>query len=348
MSMEDWDLWKHFHIRKYDKGDLSIPLEELPKEFISGDLRISGEQKQSRCSIQYISAQGKGNYGIIRRIRRKPAVVSPDGGGSQLKLCVKCPENKEYSLCAEALIQWYASNTLLRAGIVGAIPPVFDIYQYAGETRFTMEFIEGRSFLVAVQDHPAPDSLWIQVLAQAALLLGYLEETIRLDHRDFKADNVWIRERPIDYTLKIHGKTWRLTAPFQVVLLDFGFACLGGEDGNSIVNLMDGYLPTLDPCPKEGRDLFHLVASLWSFDVVRARLSPGFSAEIKRLLESRDAGVVETLERGNGGAGVMNWLVMKESEPEFRVPALGPVRLLERLVEIWRWVVGPGRLTAVA
>ena len=80
-----------------------------------------------------------------------------------------------------------------------------------------------------------------------------------MDHRDLKADNLWIRPIPIDYSITVGGKKWRLRAPFQVVILDFGFACLGNEEGNAIVSLSDGIVPKIDPCPKEGRDLFHLL-----------------------------------------------------------------------------------------
>lgn len=326
--MDSWDLWGPFQIQGCN-SDLSIPLVSLPKQQITGEVRVAAHGAQpptTRCFIEYGGTENHGGYGIIRRVRRRqPPLGNPP-------LCVKSPTDTHFSLCPEALTQWYASTALERAGIHGAIPKVYDIFQYAGETRFCMDYIEGKSAVEAVALMPEPDSIWYQILAQAALLLGWLEETIRLDHRDLKADNLWIRERPIDYTLKVGGKTWRLQCPFQVVLLDFGFACIGGADGKAVVSLSDGYLPALDPCPKEGRDLFHLVASLWSVAVVRQRVSPGFAKMIEELLSYKNAPFAAASKRATD----LQWLYITESDPKFKYPPLSPCRLLEKLSGDWK------------
>jgi serine/threonine protein kinase len=241
---------------------------------------------------------------------------------------VKSPIPREFSLCSEAIVQWLAANALEVGGIQGAVPRVYDLFQYAGETRFTMDYIEGTSSVQAILESEDPERTFTHILAQTALILGYLQETIHLDHRDLKADNLWIRPTPLHYRVRLAGKVWNLTSPFQVVILDFGFACLGGADGNAVINLSDGVLPTIDPCPKEGRDLFQLLVSIWSVPAIRAKMTAPFQAMLERLLSYRDSAydsLVQMTERSQ-------WSYLVVSDAKFKHPPLGCLALLEALV----------------
>jgi serine/threonine protein kinase len=225
-------------------------------------------------------------------------------------------------------VQWLAANALEVAGIQGAVPRVYDLFQYAGETRFTMDYIEGASSVQAILESEDPERTFTHILAQTALILGYLQETIHLDHRDLKADNLWIRPTPVHYRVRVGGKMWTLTSPFQVVILDFGFACLGGPDGNAVVNLSDGVLPTIDPCPKEGRDLFQLLVSIWSVPAIRAKMSAPFHTQLERLLSYKASAydsLVQMTERSQ-------WSYLVVSDSKFRHPPLACESLLEGLI----------------
>jgi serine/threonine protein kinase len=219
----------------------------------------------------------------------------------------------------------------MEAGVHGAVPAVYDIFQWAGETRFTMEYVDGISAVEAMLKSPQPDALWLQILAQAALLLGYLEEKLHLDHRDLKADNLWIRRRPIHYTLKIGGVVWEVRASFQVVLLDFGFACLGDDDGNAAVSLSDGVVPTIDPCPKEGRDLFQFIASMWSIPEIRDRAGKDVAEDMDILLRNRGARYIDLVKQTT----MSHWIYLAVSDLKFRHPPLHPVSLLQKLCHEW-------------
>jgi len=211
---EQYDLSSSFQIQHaVSTSRVHIPLELLPKQYIDGKVRAGNME---RCHVSYGKRVNKGGHGNITLIQRTPA-LSGD-------LCVKTPHKSEYSLCSEAILQWLASQTLKEAGIHGAIPHIYDIFQYAGETRFSMDYIKGVSAAEAVSAAANPDDMWLQILGQVSLLLGYLEEKIRLDHRDLKADNIWIRPTPVDYSLMVGGIRWRLKSTFQVVIMDFGFA----------------------------------------------------------------------------------------------------------------------------
>jgi serine/threonine protein kinase len=217
---------------------------------------------------------------------------------------------------------------------MGAIPHVYDIFQYVGETRFTMDYIKGVSAVEAVGTAANPDSTWLQILAQVSLILGYLEEHIRLDHRDLKADNLWIRATPVDYKITIGGIKWHLKAPFQVVVLDFGFACLGNDDGHATVSLSDGIVPKIDPCPKEGRDLFQLIASMWSIPAIRFRASKEVNAAMEKLLAHKGSSYIDIVTHNLQ----THWIYLAVSDSRFRYPPLHPVSLLLKLSNDWKEV----------
>jgi serine/threonine protein kinase len=178
-----------------------------------------------------------------------------------------------------------------------------------------MEFIEGRSALEEVYEADDPDTALLQILAQNCLLLAILEDMIHLDHRDLKMTNLWIRKVAVDYRVSIGGVTWKIQAPFQVVILDFGFACIGDGFGKAIVNLGD-VIPDMDPCPKDGRDLYQCIMSLLSVEKVKQRLSTETQAMLRSWV---------------GSTGSLTWTYLITAHPRFRLNNLRPLNLLTTL-----------------
>jgi len=283
----------------------SIPETLIPKELIAGTL-ISATGA-TRCRLEYKEAVNHGSYGYIQRVLR-------DG----VSCVCKRPLRSGESFASEAIIQLLAGRTLELKGIYSAVPKVLDIYRYVRETRFTMEFIGGRSALEEIFESPDPDTTLLQILAQTCLLLAILEETIHLDHRDLKMTNLWIRKAAVDYRVSIGGSIWKIAAPFQVVILDFGFACIGDGFGKTIVNLGD-VIPDMDPCPKDGRDLYQCIMSLLSVEKVKQRLT----AETRAMLQS-----------WVGAIGSLTWTYLITAHPRFRLLNLRPMNLLLTLSQL--------------
>ena len=278
-----------------------IPEALIPKELITGALRDSSGT--TRCHLEYKEAVNHGSYGYIQRVLR-------DG----VSCVCKRPLRKEDVFISEAIIQLLASRMLEERGI-NAIPKVLDIYQYISESRFTMEYIGGRSAIEEVYEAADPDTTLLQILAQACLLLAILEETIHLDHRDLKMTNLWVRKVAVDYRVCVGSTSWRITAPFQVVMLDFGFACIGDGFGKSVVNLGD-VIPDMDPCPKDGRDLYQCIMSLKCVDRVRDRLSSAMQDTLRGWVGPR-----ESLSR----------TYLLTAHPRFQLQSLRPLNLLAAL-----------------
>jgi len=298
--------------------EFTVPVEALPKQYIDNTLRVSNKV---RCKIRYGRLVNRGGYGNILLANRT------DLSGVSQQICVKAPHTPTFSVCAEAIIQWMASNALLEAGIIGAVPLVYDIFQYAGETRFSMSYVKGVSCIEYIRNASNPEGAFLEVLLQASILLGFLEENIHLDHRDLKADNIWIRPEPIEYSVLLSQKRWKCRAPFQVVLLDFGFSCLGNAEGAAVVSLSDGILPRVDPCPKEGRDLFQLISSLWCLPQIREKMGASLAANIELLLSYKNKPYVTLVRKTLD----VSWVYLLVSDLEFRHPPLHPVSLLQML-----------------
>jgi serine/threonine protein kinase len=315
------------HTIHIGKDPFSIPEALLPRQSIQGALHTKDHGwtpftgKRARCTIQYKKKSMIGGYGTIYIAERHP-------GGT---LCVKAPHTADHSLSSEAVLQWYAGESLEAIGVHGAIPKVYDIFQFAGETRFSMEYIDGKNLVEFLLSPSVPPSYFLQALAQVTLLLAYLETTIRFDHRDLKVDNIWIRERvPIEYKIPLGPNgTWTLHSPFQVVLLDFGFSCLGNKEGETVVNLCDDIFSNKDRCPKEGRDLFQFLVSLWSISSLREKLPSEIHIFLERLLSYHGTSYASYLKKLDG----FHWTYLTVSDPKFQYPPLHPTKFLEELVK---------------
>jgi serine/threonine protein kinase len=289
----------------YDSYESLIIKESLfPKEKFGIVKDASGIKI---ASILYEKILFEGGYGILQKGKR---IV--DGGASQT-IMIKMPK-MEMNLVPEALIQWYAWMTLEKYGLQSAIPEIYDIFQ-AADMRFSMEYILGEFPYELLAKTATPDVCFFQILAQVCILLYILEKDISLDHRDLKANNLYIRKRPIDYTFTIGDTEYRIKAPFQVIILDFGFACIGTK-----INLAQGILPEKDPCPKEGRDLFHLLTSFWSIPSIRDRMSTETQKEIDGSLLSYARYTKKFTDT--------NWVYVVTSDPAFVYPELAPAALL--------------------
>lgn len=320
-STEPLDLLDPFQIPikvKINTNDFTISPTLLPKQYIDDSIRVSGK---IRCMIRYVHLVNRGGYGNILLADRI------DLSGNTQQVCVKAPHTPTFSVCPEAIIQWMASNALIGAGVIGAIPLVHDIFQYVGETRFSMDFVKGPSSIDYILASATPEKTLLEVLVQTSILLGFLEEAIHLDHRDLKADNIWIRHEPIDYSVTISGRTWKYKAPFQVVLLDFGFSCLGDSEGVAVVSLSDGILPRIDPCPKEGRDLFQLISSIWSLPQIRERIGATLGADIELLLSYKNKPYINLVRKTLD----INWVYLLVSDLEFNHAPLHPISLLQMI-----------------
>ncbi len=207
-------------------------------------------------------------------------------------ILLKKSRDEEISVRTEAFVQWLAHKTFEAYGLGNRIPAVYDILLLTdNNVGFTMkEFTDCRLCSNFIAESPSIEKDIFHLLGQVAILLQILEDTLHLDHRDLKASNILICHEPsrLSYTCMVNGtlKHSIFDSPFTVVLVDFGFACMGDVlTGLTAIDAGEGAFPPLDPCPKEGRDIFQLIASLYSVDSIRNKLSPSMVQQFHTWLE---------------------------------------------------------------
>jgi serine/threonine protein kinase len=294
-------------------GLLEEPAEMLPIQRMDGRILLRG--KVERCRLQERECINHGRYGLIQLCTRTAAATAAR------TLVIKRPKRLSYSQIPEALIQQVAYEVLRRRGIHGAIPEVVDLYMFAHEERFTMELIEGISLDSHLEEFAATHTRaefsehCMDLLIQLCVLLFCLETDMDLDHRDLSPSNIWVRKerKPFEYRLRLPSGDFRYSSTTQIVLLDFGFCCLGGGRGVSL----GGVIPRLDPCPKEGRDILTLLNRLYNDGTVRQSLT----LELTALWQSW----CEPYLLGEDAYKTL----LDTSAPKFRLEALHTRTLLE-------------------
>jgi len=292
----------------------NIPIESLPKQRVDG--KLISAVGNARCQIIYKDLANRGGSSLIQRCMRIPSNINIRAK----YVAVKRPRSPMLDFRLEGLVQALAHASLVQDGIYGAVPEVFDIFLFANEVRFSMEWVEGVSCLDILYAHigkPTFERVFVDILIQLCIILECLERRIFLDHRDMKLDNVWIRTpvKPIQYIIRLNGKVYKYTSSIQVVLLDFGFACLGNTSRKMKINL-GGVIPDLDPCPKEGRDIYHILCRLMERGEFKNSLSKTFANTLQEWIApykfTRDS-----------------LTLLETSDPNFHVDMLSPTRILE-------------------
>lgn len=319
-------MWKHRHL---DGSSLGIPtlftifeLSTLDIPRCKPDLKCYTSENQLRCHFKPTGRSGGGSYGLLQEcIRTDPH------GHTQLLLIKKSKVN-EIDLRTEAFLQWMAATTFESLGYTDRIPPVLDIFTCeSGRCAFSMKEMENSSLATQFLLHSAtPDHDLFHILAQVSILLFLLQLTLGIDHRDLKADNILILEKPSHLRLEAYGKTYTLHSPFHVCIVDFGFACLG-DTHLSLLNAGQHVLPDLDPCPKEGRDIFHLVVSLYGIQQLREKFSLSTLKFMETLLQIEDKQWHTTARRWSHS----EWTYLVTTEKKFKHPACAPLAILQSI-----------------
>lgn len=127
------------------------------------------------------------------------------------------------------------------------------------------------------------DTWFMSVFCQIVLLLGYLEENLRLNHRDLKGDNILISMKPSrqQKTIRIANTSWRITYDHEVKLVDFGFACNGDIMNSPATISVGNTFPAFEWCPKDGRDIYFLLCYFYGQSTFRRACSPRLLRKIE-------------------------------------------------------------------
>lgn len=300
---------------------LDLGSVDLPRLNITNTVTTSSGQL--RCTLTATNRIGKGGHGILTEYIRDTKLV-----------LLKTSRIEDSSLRTEAFIQWLAHKTLTNLHLYSRIPPVYDILTLPDDSEgFTMlEYTDAKLASRWLLETANFERDLYHILAQLAILLQILEDTLALDHRDLKADNLLILPQPSSLTYMCVNKKKRFTiqSPFTVAIVDFGFACLGEETKLTAVDAGEGTLPPLDPCPKDGRDLFHFIVSLYGVEEIRKKIPIHLTDVFTEWMKVNDKPCDGLARRWSHS----EWIYLITSRKDFVHPACTPRAILEKIYSL--------------
>lgn len=306
---------------------------DLPRLDIKGEITsvVSSEgYRKIRAKLEPTGRSGGGGHSILEENWR-----SHENHSERELVLLKKPKDESISLRTEGFIQWLANKAFSENNLQGRIPTVHEILELPDKTEgFTMREIlnsERCSSFLINSTNLQKDIL--HVLVQISILLQLLEDTLALDHRDLKADNLLIQMTPsiLTFNLPSHKTRYTIKSPFTVCIVDFGFACLGDVlEGITIIDAGEGTLPPLDPCPKDGRDLYHLIVSLYSITAIHDKLSlsPELDNIFKTWMEVKGKETHNMARKWSHS----EWIYLLTSSKDFTHPTCTPKAVIERII----------------
>lgn len=281
------------------------------------------ESGQERCVLEPTNRIGRGGHGVLTEYIR-----------NGIPVLLKTSHVEDQSVRIEAFVQWLAHKIFNQLHLGIRIPQVLDIVMLSDDTEgFTMiEYTDAQLASRWILESVSFEKDFFHLLIQVAILLQILEDALNLDHRDVKADNLLILEQPssLSYICSKNKKRYTVHSPFTVAIVDFGFACLGNEDKITEVDAGEGTLPPLDPCPKDGRDLFHLLVSLYGIDAFRKRLTPRLVDTFSEWFTIKEKSCEGLAKKWSHS----EWIYLLTSRKEFRHPTCTPRAIIEKIFSL--------------
>jgi serine/threonine protein kinase len=247
-----------------------------------------------RIVLQREEVVHKGAYGSLTKCVRRKELWQPGAGiwvTKSSKNAYLKESSKQVSFKEEAVLQHIASDCLADAGVPNAAPPVLDIFiSPHGLIVFTMECCDDFTILSSsLASGSIREQQLVCILFQIAFFLQVLEAKLGLNHRDIKTSNILIKDKETSRCVfEYGGFRWQLLKNIDVVLVDFGFSCLGMAMGKPSLIKSGIYYNPRDPCPKLGRDLY-LFCSLLLKDLYKMCINIDSSNIVKIIdfLEKR-------------------------------------------------------------
>jgi hypothetical protein len=204
------------------------------------------------------------------------------------RIFIKRAKKKGCSLLQEALVQNVVYRSFLRGGFPNGAPEVYDIIgTHDGTACFTMEPKIGVKLQELLERKVGFElsKLIIETLFMVSAMLSHVIKDIGMNHRDLKPTNLIVieRKKPYDVTLDVNTITVKIHSNFDICFVDFGFSCVGIEDGKGggSLKLSQEYNED-DPCPKDGRDIYMFLAFIYFY--THRKLQTGVQALFERWL----------------------------------------------------------------
>jgi len=289
-----------------------IPKTLLPSCDIYGHVRDASGVSLFR--LRALKPLGEGTFGQV------DAFISYTET-SKKHVAIKRPKHPNLNLLTEALFQWKLHNDLQKHGLSFCIPRVDRIFTFktTGDIWFSMSAYEPTLLSTWCVSHLKRDGkLFCLLILQISLILQIIEDILKVDHRDLKVNNMLVIDEPREIQISIGNVKKKVLFPFYIVFIDFGFAC------SNILDMRADGIPPLDFCPKEGRDMFQTLVSIWRIDVLRAVLEEVWGNWFRAKIGSAGKYVALT-----ESAKDLTWMYAVTENREFRAPLCAPSMIIK-------------------
>ena len=296
-----------------------MPLNILPVCDVTGILCDSSGV--FICKYIAIKSLGGGTFGHVDLFTRETEEQTDN-------VAIKRPKFPQVKLLFEAFFQSKLHNDLIEYGLSSCVPKVYDIftYQTTGDVWFSMEAFE--PLLVSqwcVQQLPNT-KIFILLLLQISLILEVFETILHIDHRDLKINNMIVVNEPIKLEIVWKNSDKTIEFPFRLVFVDFGFAC------TESIDIKRNGLPPLEPCPKEGRNIFQVLVSLWNIQSLRTALNDTWGSWIRKRISSviPNFPCISLAESNK----TLDWMYSLTDDKEFCAPLCAPKKIIDECMAI--------------
>jgi serine/threonine protein kinase len=273
-------------------------------------------------SLKPLSSLGEGTFGNVDSFR---CICQ----GSERVVAIKRPKYPEVDLFIEALFQWRTHNELKKFSLSFCVPEVYDIFIFkqTGDVWFSMQPFNASLLSVWSLVNLRKENYFGYLMLQIALTLEVLQNVLHIDHRDLKVNNILIVDTPVDINIMWKGKKITVCFPFHIVFVDFGYACARG-----LVDVKNDGIPLIDFCPKEGRDIFQILVSLWRIKEIRNILEFKWGAWIRTKIDTTQPHLcylrlVETIAD-------LNWMYAVTDNTSFKAPLCTPIVIITECMHI--------------
>ena len=269
--------------------------------------------------------------------------------GQTTQVCfIKTSPEYPQGLLLEGILQSIAHTVLRIYGFSKAVPKVLDMFQHPIHgiglslerqmgTKLFADWLEyGLQWGIPSVSN---DRLFCEVLAQIATYMSILEHAIGMNHRDLKGTNVLMIaiDQPVHQTVTCGANKWKIHTQNQAIMIDFGFACMGKPDGTHVASAGE-FLPELDFCPKEGRDCFLFLASVWNVEQFRKSMTPALGRLFHKWLqttgETKWSDWLQTFTPTN-----MESMYLLTSASHFRSEPCSPQNILKDISKLYPSIV---------
>jgi len=291
----------------------TIPKSLLPSCDIYGHVRDASGL--SLFKLTAVKPLGEGTFGKVDSFLQESATTKKH-------VAIKRPKHPKLNLLTEGLFQWKLHNDLQKYGLSFCIPKVDRIFTFktTGDIWFSMSAYEPTLLSSwCVTNLKRDGKTFCLLILQISLILQIIEDILKVDHRDLKVNNMLVIDEPKEIQISIGSVKKKITFPFYIVFIDFGFACF-----SDILDMRADGIPPLDFCPKEGRDMFQTLVSIWRIDALRAILEDVWGNWFRAKIGSagKYLGLTES-------AKDLTWMYAVTENREFRAPLCAPGMIIK-------------------